>query len=499
MKPSLRRTAPIERPTKFRGTPGPIARFCVRLGAILWHPLNGKRRSQFRNDRLSRRRGAPQALRPPPQAILDQIRRQAWHEPAALAPGVEALPRLPQVEAADLSTRDEVDVNRLFAAIGVRPETVLVVPRLDDGDPASYSADLLEALLSAGAGPALLVVTHQTSSEASGGPQFARLARLRAATSLFWPDYCGPTGVQSAVMFGRFLNALRASRVIVVDSRIGLEAVSIFGLRLSHTAKLYCAYFALNPSHFLSGFGAWFPRKTGPFAMSISASETMAKSLRRLFGSQPGPGVAVLPPRLSGASESVFVSRLNARLARMTRHGVGRSWLWISPIAAGAGAAVLGRLARQRRGRRFDLYGPPLENLERLGLYLPNIRYLGATPDLQHSDLTDYQGFVFTSPCEALPNIVLEMSQQAIPIVVSDAEALRETFGDALVFVRQDDDAAETAARFASALDRVEAEDAETIAARIRTARERAMMRHSPSVHARAVATTFGLASSDAA
>jgi hypothetical protein len=414
-----------------------------------------------------------------------------------LAPGSEALARLPQVQAADLTTRDEIDVSRLFAAVGVRPRTVFVIPRFDDGDPACYAADLLEALLSAGAGPALVAVTQQTSTEASQREQSARLASFRAATNLFWPDFCGPTGVTSAVMFGRFLYALRASRIIVIDSRLGLAAVSIFGRRLSHDVKLYCAYFASSSS--ATGFGAWFARKTGPFALSLADSETMAETLRRLLGGQPGPGIAALPPRLPFVPDSAFNSRLEARLARLKRRGNGSRWLWISPIAAGAGVEVLRRLARLQQRRRFDLYGSLLQDLDLLGLKLPNVRYRGVFPHFPDSDFARYQGFVFTSPSEALPNIVLEMSQQAIPMVVAEAGALRETFGDTLFIVQQDDDPAETASRFAFALDQVEAMVGEEIATRVRAARDRAMSRHSTAAHARAAARIFGLPSTDAA
>jgi glycosyltransferase involved in cell wall biosynthesis len=479
--------------------PGPFVRLFARLSAILLHPLSGRRRSQFRRRRLSGHRRTLQEFEPPPRSILDQIKRQAWHEPAVLAPGSEALTRLPQIQAADLSTRDEIDVIGLFAAVGVRPKTVFVVARLDDSDPARYAADLLEALLGGGVGPALVVVTQQTSMEASHGEETARMAPFRAATNLFWPDFCGPTGVRSAVMFGRFLYALRPSHIIIIDSRLGLDAVSIFGRRLSHESKLYCAYFAFNQSSSASGFGAWFPRKTGPFALSLVGSETVAVTFRRVFGSQPGPGIAVLPPRLPVVSDRLFSSRLEARLARLKRSGNGVNWLWISPIAADAGVRVLGRLARLQERRRFDLYGSLHEDLERLGLKLPNVRYCGASPDFAVSDFARYEGFVFTNPSEALPNVVLEMSQQAIPMVVADAGALRETFGDTLFNVCQDTDVAETASRFALALDQVEAMVADEISTRVRAARDRAMSRHSSAAHARAAARIFGLPSTDAA
>ena len=91
-----------------------------------------------------------------------------------------------------------------------------------------------------------------------------------------------------------------------------------------------------------------------------------------------------------------------------------------------------------------------------------------------------------------MPNLVLEISQCAIPMILTDTAVLRDTFNDG-VFLSASTNHAETAARFAAALDQIAAMDEAASAVMINAARECAFARHSPVAHARAVADIFGL------
>ena len=108
---------------------------------------------------------------------MGQIKQQALHDPGVLAPGQLALPYLREVRAAVMSERVEVDAVRLFGALPVRPMTVLVVPWLAVGAAETYAADLLQALLGAGGGPGLVLVTQQTAAQAAA---YKGLMRTRA-------------------------------------------------------------------------------------------------------------------------------------------------------------------------------------------------------------------------------------------------------------------------------------------------------------------------------
>ncbi|TCG02824.1 hypothetical protein BZM27_52990, partial [Paraburkholderia steynii] len=67
----------------------------------------------------------------------------------------------------------------------------------------------------------------------------------------------------------------------------------------------------------------------------------------------------------------------------------------------------------------FHLFGPIQEDLKDLGLDLPNIHHEGILPSVAAADFGAYDGFVFTRMFEGMPNIVLEMSQHAIPLILA--------------------------------------------------------------------------------
>jgi glycosyltransferase involved in cell wall biosynthesis len=462
-------------------------RFLLNVTAIYRHPLNREKRREYRRRRLTAR------LPTLPHAIIEQITQQARHDLAILAPGALALPHLRQVDAVDLFARDGVDVVRLLGSLRVRPKTVIVAPWLVVGGAEYYAADLLEALLSAGAGPALVVLTEHTASEAGDWQKLARLAPFRAAQLLFWRDFCGPGGVRNAGILGRFLHLFRSERVIVVNSRIGFDAIAVFGRALSQSARLYCAYFSIGVNALGAPYGARFPRRTAQFALTLTDNESMAATMRRLHGSQPGPGVAVLPSRVPEAPEDVFASRIAARRTRVRSARKAFRWVWISRIEKMKGTDILTPLAGLRPNHQFDLFGPLRGNLRDFGLVGKNVEYRGFLPDVLTADFSSYDGFVFTSLFEGMPNVVLEMSQQAIPMILTDVGGLRETFSDSVLFVPPRSDPGETAALFAAALDRVAAMDDTAITAMVSAAREKALARHSPAAYARAVAELFGL------
>ena len=464
-----------------------VLRLHFGLNALVRHPLDRRKRKEFR-----RRGRSPQNAVPAPASITLQIRHQARHEPAILAPGPSALPYLKQIGAADLGERDGVDATGLFNAVQARPKTVFVLPWLKIGGAENYAAGLLDALVASGGGPALVVVTQQTAAEArewEKREELARLAPFRTATVLFWPEFGGP----SVVMFGRFLNALGAQRIIVVNSRIGLDAVATFGRGLSQSTKLYCAYFSLDVNSSVAVYGACFPRRTTPFAFTLTDNEPMAETVRRLHGSQPGPGVLVLRPRLLTLSDDVFHARVIARRKRVRVTGAAPRWVWVSRIEPLKGTKVLKHLAALRPGHRFDLYGPTRDLPRKLGLAMPNIRYRGVLPDVQGTDFAEYDGFVFMSLFEGMPNVPLEMCQQAVPMILADVGGLRDTFDKGVLFVPHQDEYSKTAFLFAEALDQVASMDGSAIAAMVTTARERALAKHSPKAHARAVAEVFNL------
>ena len=284
---------------------------------------------------------------------------------------------------------------------------------------------------------------------------------------------------------------------MVINSRLGLDTVAQFGRVLSQFARLCCAYFSMGVDGLGAPYGTRFPRRTLPHALALTDNAPMAATLRRLHGDIPGQGVAVLAARLDPAPDEAFAARLSARLARLdSRDGPLHRplhWAWVSRIERFKGTATLAALARLRPDDRFDVFGPLQDSLEALGLMLPNITHRGILPDVAAADFSKHDGFLFTSLFEGMPNIVLEMSQHAIPMVLADVGGLRETLTDAsALFVPQGPDAQAAAAAFSAALDRAARLTTEECAAMIELARARVAQCHSPAAHAGGVAALFG-------
>lgn len=382
----------------------------------------------------------------------------------------------------------------LFASVPERPSNVLIIPFLLLGGAEKYAADLVAALASARSGHTLVLVTSQTAEEAQGWQKLPILAPLKQAMVLFWRDACGSFGGANPATLARFLLALRPERIIVINSDVGLESVARFGRGLSQFAQLACAYFSISKNALGAPYGARFPRRTLPFAMALTDNEPMAETLTRLHGEIQGPGIAVLPSRLVPVEKATFSARLVARRARPITPGTGRRWVWLSRVEPHKGTAILAELAKMRPDDQFDICGPHQADPHSLGLGLRNIALKGTLPDVSDADFSAYDGFLFTSLFEGMPNVVLEMSQQAIPMVLAEVGGLRGTLDDtAAIFVRHGNSTEESVKAFSAALDRLAAMSTEEAANMAAAAHRQVLARHSPEAHAQRVALLFAL------
>lgn len=439
-------------------------------------------------------RGNPVAVRinkPIKPSLIDQIKAQARHDPAVLAAGGWAIGKLRQRIAPDLLGRSGVDVRSIFAAITERPDVVVLMPRLCVGDAGKYAADLIHGLGSLSHLNILVIVTEDTAESAISWESQAQLTPLRAVRVVFWRDICGPEHRNPQVL-ARLLNALRPSRIVVVNSRIGLEIIATFGRGLTRFAKLYCAYSSLGPQGLGAPYSARFPQRTLPFAIGLTDNSATAATLRRQWGRLPGPGIAVLPPRLQSAEASVFSARLEARRVRTENATRPLRWIWVSRVEPLKSTAILFALARMRPTDQFDLFGSVDSDLSEMELTLPNLTHRGILEDVSAADFTEYDGFLFTSLLEGVPNIVLEMSQHATPMVLTDVGGLRDTFDDTSVhFVGHGQDLYSTAEAFSSALDRVARLTPSKTLTMAEAARAQAQGRHAPDVYLKNVADIF--------
>jgi glycosyltransferase involved in cell wall biosynthesis len=332
------------------------------------------------------------------------------------------------------------------------------------------------------------------TDQASGGnPDWKSLAILKSFQSvdvLFWPDVS--TDSSNAVTLARLLNGLRPRLTFVVNSRVGLNMVAKFGRGLSQNSRLFCAYFSLGVQAVGPTFGNRFPRYTLPFAAALTDNELTAATLRSRYCKLHAHDVVVLPPQVTPASDDEFNGRLTSRRCRSA--GVARQlrWVWVGRIESWKGTRILSKLARLRPLDRFELFGPIFQSLADFELAQQNVFHFGELESVLEADMSNYDGFLFTSLFEGMPNVVLEMSQHAIPLVLTKVGGLPETFNEEAVFFVGIGNEEDTATAFSAALDQVSSLLPEAATTMAIAARNQALRRHSPAAFQHNVTTLFG-------
>ncbi|MEX3901062.1 glycosyltransferase [Paraburkholderia sp. BR10954] len=385
------------------------------------------------------------------ESHLRQIEEQARHDGAIFAPGHLAIPFLPEFGGLDLLARDGIDVPSVFRSIERHPEMIVVTPFLCAGGAEKYAADLVQGFADNTGGRALVIVTDQGERDAKGWHEMSILEPFARHQVLFWRDVCA--GYHSHMVLGRFINALRPAFLLVNNSRVGLDAVAMYGRGISQNTSIFCTFFSPGVKGLGVPHGVRFPIRTLPFSRALTDNLPMAELLSRQWAGLSPHGVTVLPPHVGTASEALFQERVEKRRERIREGGRSRRWVWISRIEAFKGTKVLAELAKNATADEFHMYGPMQEQLGQLGLDLPNVSYRGLLSNVLASDFREYDGFVFTSLFEGMPNVVLEMSQHAIPMVLANVGGLASTLSDeAALFVDHHEDATITARRFADAM-----------------------------------------------
>jgi glycosyltransferase involved in cell wall biosynthesis len=383
----------------------------------------------------------------------------------------------------NLIQRGGIDVARLFASIPRRPTAVFIVPWLVTGGAEKYMADMVGALKQ-DSHEVLVIVTLPKAKSAPGWPKLGILAPLREAQILFWSDVCRRSS--EPYILARLLNALCPQLIFVVNSELGYEVVANFGRGLASLAKLFCAFFALGEIGLSDvRYGMYYPRHTLRFAKAVTDDLPTVNRLQALYGKIPGPGIAMLPPRLSIVHEKTFNDRLAARKRFAGIHP--RRWAWVGRLTLMKGTAVLAALAGVRPEDRFEIFGSLEGSLESLEIRKPNIWYRGCLDNILEADFREYHGYVYTSLFDGMPNVVLEMSQHAIPLVLADIGGLRDTFDDeSVIFVKQThSDPKETALAFDEALHRLAQLSETHVDHMILKAYRQVRNRHSPETYTR--------------
>lgn len=464
--------------------------------------FNGDRRPE--NSHFARHftyQGKPLTVRTLDPDILRQILDQGALEPAVLSPGSLALAALRQIDAPDLLPRYGIDTTALFAPFKENPKYVFIMNRVGVGGSEKYLSDIVGVLLENGERSIAIIVTDQYERDAGDWRSLSILQPLAARDILFWPDACGwyrsydaSAAYDSSGVLARFLNALRPQHIFVANCRLGFDAIARFGRGLSHFASIYCAYYCLGNRALGAPYALRFPAQTAPYAISVTDNKPVADILKQHYGPLHEKGIRILNLRLKAVDAEEFSKRLRARKKRFAMTSRKNRWVWISRLNSyQKKTRALAELARIRRIDQFDIYGPVESPLEEQGLVAPNIKYCGVLTDVIAADLSEYDAFIFTSSFEGMPNIVIEMTNHAIPMILSKVGGLGDTFDETAVsFVEPDENAIEMAKAFSGKMDFVRALAPDKLENRIKKMQEQVLRVHHAEIYKKDVLQLFG-------
>ncbi len=432
----------------------------------------------------------------PSNAVCSQILAAAKHDGSVIAAGPLAIPNLRTFLGPDLLERDGIDAPGIYRTIRTHPSLIVLTPMLCPGGAEKFFSDIVREYTTKSHGSVLVLVTDQRQELAGSWQNLAIFNPLRDAQVVFWPNICG-SNFKSPTVLARLLGTLKPNIILVNNSRVGLDAVSLFGLALSQTAQVFCTYFSYGLDGLGAPYGVRYPRKTLPHSKAITDNMPMSERLCSLWPGIAEGKILVLPPRIDIVDPLNFEDRLALR-AIATAGKTKRKWLWVSRVERFKGISILGELAKVRSSDEFHIFGPMQDSLELLGLDRPNIVWRGILDDVLNADFRAFEAFVFTSFFEGMPNIVLEIAQHGIPMILADVGGLRDTFEESdVIFVNHAKSFEETAAKFGAGLDRLIAMSSAMKAEMARCAYRKVESRHGPSIFSENVSKILGFGADD--
>ena len=409
-------------------------------------------------------------------SIDRQIREQALIDPDVVAPGERCVSHLPQFIATDIATRDLINIKQLLNSVGGEHYAILIIPHLRIGGAEKYVANLAEMLLKRSRGSVLIVTTDSWPSDDSAALRYPLFANLKGIQIASLHEQLKASWRREQILALLMLRA-KAKHIFVVNSELGLQMVRYYGKALATESNLYCAFFSEAPNGLGAPYSARFLRSVLPHARVIADNRSAIDHYAKRMGVVGRERMACLPQFIELRGERSYAATLAAREAKVqsTRRC---KVLWVSRWEEFKAIDVLLETAIKMPAIKFHAFGPLDEALPKR---LPrNLEHFGLIQDQFDFNLLDYDVFLFTSRFEGMPNTVLEMAVEGIPVVASDVGGLKEPFAnEEIELVSMNGSLEEVTSAFVNALQRVMSLTPEGLSMTIRAARAAVMLRHS--------------------
>ncbi len=406
-----------------------------------------------------------------PVEVLQQFERSSQIEMALPTTNEITNSRFSVFDGSAIRTRTGVDPQIVKPFLERRYQAVLITSRLVTGGAEKYLATIASHIAHGNFSKILVISTEDTKKEFEERQLPDVIESLRNADHLFWSVNAGfPENEET---FARFIRGLSSEVIFVCNSDLGYRMLHRFSKGIATSSKLVALFFSFGNRETVT-WARLYSRKLIGKVTIVSDNSTFIREAREIDPQVGETLMRVIPAPCEPVPEDEFMEKIRRRFefkSTITR------WLWIGRIETHKDIDALALLAKRRPRDKFELYGTVEKSPSTKALFrLRNVYYKGFQKNWKGFPFERYAGLIFTSSFEGMPNTILECSQEAIPMIISDVGGIRDTFDERnSLLVHRSHDPLQTAQNFDQAIGRLlsksELETSELLlAARLRVA-----------------------------
>jgi glycosyltransferase involved in cell wall biosynthesis len=366
-----------------------------------------------------------------PDCVFEQIDDQGIFDPAIYAPGPNAIRGLNIFNSTDIEKRDLIQHSELLCDIGDRPEVIILIPRIGVGGGEKYAAQLAGTLSKNIGLNTLVLVTDSFDDEECSMLSNHSLRGFRNIRIVSFHKYVHKTWKKTTVL-ALLMMYLRPKFIFNINSDTGAALIEQFGKSLSNFTKLYVTYFSESPRAIGAPFSARYLGASIDVAQVISDNSVCIEKLRFRMPSLYRDRFVLLPQYCEQGNSATKTNLHQIRTK--SRFDI----LWVGRIEQFKRVSLLMQIASRHSDVVVHVFGP--DPAYQIVQYSDNLVYHGPCNSLDDINFNDYDGFLFTSKFEGMPNIVLECALKRLPILCADVGGLRETFSDKDIFFYENAD-----------------------------------------------------------
>lgn len=413
-------------------------------------------------------------------SIKAQIVQQAQFDPDVLCIGAKAFAGLRKFDADDLATRDLVDFERLVEEFD-ETDTVLLMPFLGIGGAEKYAANIAGELIRQGQ----RVTVMTTESNRHADAEALQLPNMRAFRRCniisLWPYL--ERNWRKSNMLALILVSLKPKNVFVINSDLGLECIQNYGRALSQFCNLYTCFFSQAPIDLGATYPARYLHSILGASNLISDNRTALKQFSEVTGNIFNEKLIYLPQEVNLKSDVEWTRLVADR--RAMHKGKKNSFhvLWASRWEPFKAVNIVIDLAKKHSDLEIHVYGASPTDHHVPKDIPDNLQFQGMYNDLARVPVSQFDIFLFTSLFEGMPNIVLEMANEGIPIVASDVGGISEIFGNGEIeLIAMDGSDQDIAGKFYRAIKKLAREPAKEMEKRLESQRKALLKNHAREV-----------------